>query len=186
MVAYSEGRKTDAEACLKRLFLDGVEIDTLRRSILEELTKGVLPVKYREDLKGLVEHLDVMADHVKDSARCVKLLLETTIPHEIMDVYLNVAKNLVECASALKDTIMMLGADPIRVKALADKVEAIEGRIDEDYLVAKSLFVKYGRNVDAGTMITLHDLIEYMERASDICADTADHLRILAAGEETG
>ncbi len=183
IMALSNGRKTDAEKNIERLFLDEVEIDSLRRSVLEELTKGSLPARYREDLKGLVEHLDVLADYVKDSARSVKILMEATVPKEIMDIYVRASGNLVKCASALLETIGTLGENPLRVRELADRVEAIEGLIDEDHLMAKSLFVKYGREVDAGTMMILRDLIEYIERAADICADTADHLRILATGE---
>ncbi|MFQ6076367.1 MAG: DUF47 domain-containing protein [Candidatus Bathyarchaeia archaeon] len=186
IVAFSEGRKADVEKSIERLFLNEVEIDSLRRTVLEELTKGSLPPKYREDLKGLVEHLDVLADHVKDSARSIKILTDTIVPKEIMDIYVRASGNLVQCASALFETIGTLGEDPLRVRELADKVEAIEGRVDEDYLTAKSLFIKYGREVDVGTMMILRDLIEYMERAADMCADTADHLRILAAGETLG
>lgn len=186
ITAFSEGRKEDARKSIERLFLDEVEIDELRRSVFVELTKGSLPQKYREDLKDLVKHLDVMADHVKDSARSIKILLDADakVPKEILDSLVRTSRTLVECATALRETIETLGVDPYRVRELAAKVESIEGHIDDEYLKTKSLFIKHADNVNAAILMVLRDLSEFMEQTADVCADTADHLRILAAGEE--
>ncbi len=182
ITAFSEGRKEEAEKYIESLFRDEAEIDNLRRSVLEELTKGALPPKYREDLRGLIEHLDVMADHVKDSARSFEILMETGIPKEILDIFVKIARTLVECAAAMHDAIEALGVDPLRVKELADRVESIEGRIDEEYLKIKSLFIKYGGKINPAVLMILKDFVEFTERAADVCADTGDHLRILALG----
>jgi uncharacterized protein Yka (UPF0111/DUF47 family) len=64
--SFSKGNKEDVEASIQRLFSKEVEIDNLRRLVLAELTKGELSPKYRADLKALVEHLDTMADRIKD------------------------------------------------------------------------------------------------------------------------
>jgi predicted phosphate transport protein (TIGR00153 family) len=186
ITAFSEGKKEDAEMNLKVLFLDEVEIDELRRTIFDALTEGSLPQKFREDLSGLIEHLDRMADCIKDSARVVQVLLETDtkVPKEIFDIFVETARTLVECASALHETIEMLGVDPPRVKELAAKVEAIENRVDEEYLRTKVLFIKHPEKINAAVMMILRDLAAFMERAADLCADTADHLRVLAVGEE--
>ena len=186
ITAFSEGKKEDAEMNLKVLFLDEVEIDELRRTIFDALTEGSLPQKFREDLSGLIEHLDRMADCIKDSARVVQVLLETDtkVPKEIFDIFVETARTLVECASALHETIEMLGVDPPRVKELAAKVEAIENRVDEEYLRTKVLFIKHPEKVNVAVMMILRDLAAFMERAADLCADTADHLRVLAVGEE--
>ena len=186
ITAFSEGKKEDAEMNLKVLFLDEVEIDELRRTIFDALTEGSLPQKFREDLSGLIEHLDRMADCIKDSARVVQVLLETDtkVPKEIFDIFVETARTLVECASALQETIEMLGVDPLRVKELAAKVEAIENRVDEEYLRTKVLFIKHPEKVNVAVMMILRDLAAFMERAADLCADTADHLRVLAVGEE--
>ena len=180
IIAFSEGRKEEAERYIESLFRDEVEIDNLRRSVFEELTKGPLPPKYREDLMGLIEHLDVMADHVKDSARSFRILMETGIPKEILDAFVRMGRALVECAAAMHEAIEALGIDPSRVKELTERVESIEGRIDDEYLKTKSLFVKYGERMNPAVLMILRDFVEFTERAADVCADTADHLRILA------
>jgi len=184
LTAFSKGKKKEVEKCLKRLFSEEVEIDNLRKKVLEELTKGDLPPKYREDLKGLVEHLDIMADYVKDSARCIQILLETKIPAEILDLCAQISTALVDCASALQSSIEMLGINSSQAMEFADKVDEIEERVDEAYLQTKLLFIKYTKEVDCATLILLRDFTEFMERVADKCADTAEYIRVLSVGEE--
>lgn len=183
ITAFSKGERAEVDSSLQRLFSQEVEIDDLRRAVFEELTKGELPPKYREDLKGLVEHLDILADHVKDSARSVKVLMDTTVPKEILDEYVSMARNLTECACALGECIEMLGIDPFKTKELAHQVDVIEDKVDDSYIRMKSLFIKYSKDLDAATLMELRDLLDHMETTADMCADTADHIRTLAAGE---
>jgi predicted phosphate transport protein (TIGR00153 family) len=133
----------------------------------------------REDLMHLVKRLDVMADYVKDSARNLKILMGTDIPKEILGANVKIAGDLVNCATTLCDAIEKLETDPSQAKGLLQKVDSIEHQIDEEYLETKSLFVKSPEQVSAGTLLILRDLIDNMENAADMCADTADYLRIL-------
>ncbi|MCK4953244.1 DUF47 family protein, partial [Candidatus Bathyarchaeota archaeon] len=161
---FSEGRREEVEQSLERLFSEEVIIDNLRKNVFEELSKGELPPNYREDLWGLVEHLDIMADYVKDSARCLKLLLETKVPKEILDVLVNMSKLLVECTVFLSSSIEMLGVNPSQVREIANEVDTIEDRVDDAYLQTKLLFFKYTNEMDCATMIVLRDFTEYLER----------------------
>lgn len=183
--AFCEGAKEEAEHLIAKLFQDEVEIDELRRAVFEELTMGELPTKYREDLKSLVGRLDRMADHVKDSARNIKILIEADaiIPKEILDLNLKIAKTLVEGTSYLHKSIEALGTDPSQAKEFTLKVDACEGVIDEDHLKLKIMFLKTAGSVNAPTLMILKDLVEAMEQASDMCDDTADYVRILVIGE---
>ena len=185
IIAFSKGNKPDAEASIQRLFAVEVEIDNLRRAVLIELTKGELPAKYREDLKGLVEHLDKMADYVKDSARSVQVLLGIKIPGELLEEYVSIAKDLKECATALGECIEMLGTNPSNIIELVNKVDMLEGRVDDRYLKVKSLLIQYSKELDAATLMELKDLLNFMEQTADMCIDTADYIRILAAAEIT-
>jgi uncharacterized protein Yka (UPF0111/DUF47 family) len=122
-----------------------------------------------------------MADHVKDAARSIMILLETSVPNEIWDMNLRVAEALVESATALRSSIEKLGIDPARAKEIAKEVNDIEGRIDKDYIKTKELFIKYTRQVDSATLLILNNLLEFIEQAADMCADTADYIAILAS-----
>jgi len=177
----AQGKKEDAKTCIDKLSKEEEMVDSLRRQAFKELTNVAVSTEFREDLMHLVKRLDVMADYVKDSARSVTILLDTTAPSEVWSLNVKVAEALVESATTLRSSIENLGTDPTKAVELAKKVNEIEGRIDKDYLAAKKLFIKHGRQVDAGTLLTLNNLIEFMEQAADVCADTADYISILAS-----
>lgn len=181
----SQGKKKETENSIERLFIKEIEIDDLRRSVFNELTKEPLPEKYRADLLHLVKRLDVMADYVKDSARSVKILIDAEVPKEIWDANVSIVTALVECADALRNSIEALGTNPNMAVEFAKRVDSIEDQIDNEYLQLKSLFVKSAKTFDVGAFIILNDLVESMEHAADMFEDTADYIRILAVGEET-
>jgi len=174
----------DAKKYIERLFRTEEEIDNLRRTIFEESTRGSLPLNDREDLMHLVKRLDVMADHVKDSGRSVLLLLEISIPKGLWDAYAEMAKDLVECARALRASIEKLGSDPMEARTLSQKVDAVEKRVDEKHLKIKGLLLKSDKEVAPSTLIILKDLVESMEQVADCCDDTADYVRVLTITRE--
>jgi len=180
----SKKKKKETKNSIRRLFTTEVEIDNLRRTVFEESTRGSLPTQDREDLMHLVKRLDVMADHVKDSARSVLVLLEAEVPEEIWNAYVKIAKNLVECAGTLRKAIEKLGDHPLEAKKLAQDVDRIEGLVDEGYINSKSLLLKYGSKIDSATLLILKDLLESMENVADTCDDTADYVRVLAVSRE--
>jgi len=169
----------DAKKQIERLFTTEEEIDSLRRTIFEESTRGSLPLNDREDLMHLVKRLDVMADHVKDSGRSLLLLLEVNIPKELWDAYEEMAKDLVDCAKVLKSSIEKLGSDPAEARALSMKVDDVEKKADEKYLKIKGLFLKSDKDVAPSALLLLKDMVESMEQVADSCDDTADYVRIL-------
>jgi predicted phosphate transport protein (TIGR00153 family) len=183
--AASKGQISETEGCVERLFVVEREIDDLRRTVFEELTRGSLPSKDREDIMHLVKRLDVMADFVKDSARTLLILTKTQIPNEIWKLYVDVAQDLVECASTLRKSIEKLGTNLAEARSLSEKVDQIEGRVDEKYLKMKSLLLKYSNQIVPAALVMLRDLIESMEQVADSCDDTADYVRILTVARET-
>jgi len=182
--AVSKKNMEEAKKYIERLFKTEEEIDSLRRTIFEESTRGSLPLNDREDLMHLVKRLDVMADHVKDSGRNVLLLLEISIPKELWNVYAEMAKDLVECARALRASIEKLGSDPAEARGLSEKVDQIEKRVDEKHLKIKGLLLKSDKEVAPSTLLILKDLVESMEQVADNCDDTADYVRVLTITRE--
>ncbi len=175
----SEDKRKEAEECIKRLFLVEIEVDNLRRAVFEELTRGSLPSNDREDIMHLVKRLDVMADHVKDSARNVSILMEADVPKDIWELYVKMANTLVKCASTLRNSIEALGKNSARARKLAEKVDQIEGIADEEYLRIKNVLLKRGDEMSSATLLMLKDLVDAMEHVADTCDDTADYIRIL-------
>jgi predicted phosphate transport protein (TIGR00153 family) len=181
VTSAAEGRKEEAKSFIDKLSREEEEVDSLRQQAFKELANVAVSSEFREDLMHLVKRLDVMADYIKDSARSVIVLLETNAPNEIWSLNVKVAEALVESTTALRSSIEKLGTDPAKAVELAKKVNEIEGRIDKDYLAAKKLLIKHGRQIDAGTLLILNSLIEFMEQAADVCADTADYISTLAS-----
>jgi len=184
VTASAEGRKDEAEKSIERLFLVEEEIDNLRRAVFEELARGQIEPGAREDIMHLVKRLDVMADCVKDSARDVKILMNSDMPSEIRETCVNIARGLVDCSINLRGSIERLGDNPEIAREFSRKVDLAEHRIDEEYVKARSLFIRYSTKLDPATLLILKDLVDAMEQVADISTDTADYVRILAASEE--
>jgi len=184
MVAASKRDVAGAKKSIERLFVVETEIDDLRRAVFEELTRGSLPPKDREDIMHLVKRLDVMADHVKDSGRSLLLLSEASMPKDVWNELVEITKDLVEESATLRRSIEKLGVDTAEVRALAQKVDQFETRIDERYMKTKELLLKHGREMDAATLLILRDLLQSLEEVADSCDDTADYVRILTVTRE--
>ena len=169
---------------VEKLFKVEEEIDRLRAEVFKELSKGAaLFADYREDLLHLVKRLDTFADHVKDAARCIKMLGDSKIPDELWSRTVNITSTLVDCATALRSSIKNISANPTEAVKGAKQVDAIEAGIDKEYLETKSLFIKYAEQINGGALIIFDDMIEFLEEAADMCADTADYIVTLASAE---
>ena len=179
LAAAVDGDKKSAETIISRLFKAEEEVDDLRRTVFEELTKGKLPPRDREDIMNLVKNLDKTADHVKDSARNVLVLLEAEIPREIWDAFHDMASGIVNTAAVLRESLKSLGEDNARARAMSERVEEEENKVDRKYLTIKSLLLEHGRDLNPATLIILKDLLDSMEEATDRCADTGDYIRVL-------
>lgn len=179
-----EGKKKEAVQCVENLFKVEKEVDRLRTEVFTELSKGAaLFADYREDLMHLVKRLDTLADHAKDAARCIKMLAESHIPKELWENAVHTTSALVDCAHALRGSIEKITVNPAAAIEGAKKVDEIEREIDEDYLKTKSLFIKYAEQMNSGSIVIFDDLVEFIEQAADMCADTADYIVILASRE---
>jgi predicted phosphate transport protein (TIGR00153 family) len=178
----SKAKVEDARQHIEKLFTVEEEIDQLRTEVFKELSKGAaLFADYREDLLHLVKRLDTFADHVKDAARCIVMLGDAKIPDELWTKAVHITSTLVECATALRSSIQNISANPEEAMEGAAKVEEFEAGIDREYLETKSLFIKYAEHINCGALIIFDDMIEFLEEAADMCADTADYIVTLAS-----
>jgi len=173
------GDKKSAKTTIERLFRLEEEIDDLRRTVFEELTKGNLSFKEREDIMNLVKNLDVMADHIKDSARNVLVLLDIDVPEELWKAFSEMSADIVSTAAVLRESLKNLAENPSKARRMSERVEDEENKVDKKFLEIKSLLLKYGNKVNPAVLLILKDLLDSMEEAADSCADTGDYIRIL-------
>jgi predicted phosphate transport protein (TIGR00153 family) len=184
MKSFSERKYEEAKNYIGNLYRAEEEVDKLRTEVFKELSKGAaLVADYREDLLHLVKRLDTLADHTKDAARCLEMLSGAEIPEELFGKTVVMTSKLVETAQALRGGIDKISTNPTEAMEETRKVEHFEHEIDAEYLKAKTLFVKYGAKVNCGAMVIFDDLIEFIEHAADMCADTADYIAVLSSRE---
>jgi len=182
--SFSERNIEESKKYIENLYKAEEEVDKLRTDVFMELSKGAaLVADYREDLLHLVKRLDTLADHTKDAARCLEMLGEAEIPQELCEKTVFMASKLVEAAQTLRSSIEKISSNPAEAIEQAKKVGEIEHAIDGEYLKTKSLFVKYGAKINCGAMVIFDDLIEFIEHAADMCADTADYILVLSSRE---
>jgi len=182
--SFSERNYKEAQKYIEYLYKTEEGVDQLRTDVFMELSKGAaLVADYREDLLHLVKRLDTLADHTKDAARCLEMLSEAEIPQELNEKTLFMTGKLVETAHTLRNSIEKISSNPTEAIDEAKKVGVIEHAIDEEYLETKKLFVKYGVSINCGAMVIYDDLVEFIEQAADMCADTADYILILSSRE---
>jgi predicted phosphate transport protein (TIGR00153 family) len=177
VTAASDRDKETARTTIERLFHVEEEIDNLRRTVFEELTKGS-ESRDREDIMNLVKNLDKMADHVKDSARDILVLLDEDIPVELWKAFSEMSSGIVSTAATLRESLKNLGENNSRARELSEKVEEEEKKVDEEFLEIKSLLLKHSM-INPSILLILKDLLDSMEEATDSCADTGDYIRIL-------
>ena len=182
--SFSEGNSKEAKKYIEKLYKAEKEVDMLRTEVFLELSKGIaLVADYREDLLHLVKRLDTLADHTKDAARCLEMLAEAKIPKELCEKTVFMTSKLVDAAQTLRNSIEKISSNPAEAMEQAKIVGEIEHVLDEEYLRAKSLFVKYSKELNCGAMVIFDDLIEFIEHAADMCADTADYILVLSSRE---
>ncbi|MCS7114818.1 MAG: DUF47 family protein [Nitrososphaerota archaeon] len=174
----------DAEQHIRHLFRTEEEVDKLRREVFKEMSKHTaLTADYREDILHLVKRLDTLADHVKDAARCLEILQDVQIPQELIQNTLQMTSTLVECTSALRTSIEKISSAPAEAIKHSAKVEEIENKIDNKYINMKKLLLTHGKQMNLGAIIIFDNLIEFIEQAADMCADTADYITTLSSRE---
>jgi predicted phosphate transport protein (TIGR00153 family) len=184
VLSFAEGNLKETRKHVVALFTTEEEVDKLRTNVFTELSKGsALMADYREDLLHLVKRLDTLADHTKDAARCLLMLGDAKISEELCQKTVIMTSKLVETAQTLRTSITKISSNPTEAISEARKVEDIEHDLDQEYLKAKSLLVKYGEKINCGAIVIFDDLIEFIEYAADMCADTADYIVVLSSRE---
>jgi predicted phosphate transport protein (TIGR00153 family) len=182
--AFAEKNFKDAKKYIDTLYKTEEGVDKLRTDAFMELSKGtLLMADYREDLLHIVKRADMLADNTKDAARCLEMLWEADVPKGLNDQIVLMTGKLVDMAKILMGSVDKVTSDSTKAVQEAKEVNEIEHQIDIEYLKTRSLFIKYGANINHGVMVIFDDLVEFIEQASDMCADTADYIVVLSSRE---
>jgi len=182
--SFSEGNSEETKKYIENLYKTEENVDLLRTKVFMELSSGAaLLADYREDLLHLVKRADTLADHTKDAARCLEMLSEAEIPKELCGKIVLISGMLTNMVNILRNSIEKISSNPLEAISEAKRVDQIESEIDTEYLKTKSLFVPLSNGINCGAMVILDDLVEFLEDAADMCADTADYINVLSNRE---
>lgn len=178
----ADGKKQEVSHAIKRLYEDEEETDRIRRRLVEELAKGELKAKDREDLAHLVRRADIIADWAKDAAWNLETLgaANVKIPSKIWVMLVKIGGNLVQEVQAFRKSIIRLETDADGALKEELKVEDIEHKIDEEYHATKKMFLGLPKDFSAPAFMLLRDLLKDLEQVADFCEDAGDMVRSMA------
>jgi len=178
--AAMRGRREEMEAAFKRLAMNEKAADNVEIAIVEELSRGELPGKDREDFMRLASSADMIADWLKVSGRNLDLLQEAsiTIPPEVWASFKEMTKNTLDCTRALKAMVDAFGVDYDRMLKAREEVKRLENVVDDLYFDNRKVLLKLYAN--PGIVVILNDLLEGIENATDNCKNSSDTLLSLA------
>lgn len=173
------GKEKDANAVLESLFDRERSADGLRRRMLDEFAKGVLPPLSREDVMRTVRRLDVVVDWLKDGGRLLSIFSPDDLPTGLGEMIVEFAGKLAECVHVLGGSVRAVIEDYRRALEECHRVEEIERDIDHMY-VRMLGEIKHLSGNDQ-TPLLLVEFLRSLESAADECENTADFLRIMIA-----
>jgi len=164
--------------CVERVASSEKEADTLRRKVMDGISKGELSATDREDLMDLVKRVDVVADWSRESTRILGAIPMTEVPKSIKDEITIMVNSVRECASSLQKCVNKMMTKPEEALQAADAVEREEEKVDDIHEKARILM---GREdlPRAGVAVLISQLFEAIEMIADSCEDACDQIRII-------
>ena len=180
IAAMIEKSPEKAKQAIARLSMDEKAADNIEDSVREELARGDMDPKEREDLMHLVRRMDHIADWAKSAARNIEVLIEAKIeiPGNIWLLYKQITEKLVTATNTLKGCLDHMGEDDQKFVCELKKVADTEHAIDDLYFEARKQIIMT-ESLDPRVIFVLRDMIHAMENSADSCKSAADLLNIL-------
>jgi len=174
---------TEAKEAIRRILISEKEADNLERTISEELSKGDLDSRQREDMLHLIRRMDYTADWAKEAAMNLNLIVEARvdIPVSLWRHYCNMTAGLKRAVYHLHQAVENLGKDREEVLLNWEKVEELEHELDEQYFRTKKEILL--ADMDPRAIFLMRDLLHGIENSADSCKDAADTIHIFITAE---
>jgi len=178
IAAAIRNEEKEMRKCVERVASSEKEADTLRRKVMDEISKRELSATDREDLMDLVKRVDMVADWSRESTRILGAIPMTEVPKSIKDEITIMVNSVRECASSLQKCVNKMMTKPEEALQAADAVEREEEKVDDIHEKARILI---GREdlPRAGVAVLISQLFEAIEMIADSCEDACDQIRII-------
>ena len=174
------GKRDEVAEAMRRVEMDEKAADNIEASIIDELSRGGIDLKEREDLMRLVRRIDDIADWFKVASRNLELILDTgeEVPDAMWSSFKEMTKNSVDCCRSLRMMIEALGHNKDEVVRARGEVDRYEHLVDELYFGVKKMMMKELK--DTRAVVVMNDMLVGIENATDSCKAAADSMYILA------
>ncbi len=170
------------KACMKVSMLEN-DSDTLRRQILEIISKSDAPPDIKADTSRLVRRLDHVVDWAQTLTRITRVLARRGTLSKISELGRKIMRMKEETTNCVEELIACLNAFFERnfgeARERADAVERIEEKIDDLYASVREDFPTAFDKLSIGEAVLLVQLIDSLEAISDRCEDAVDQVRVL-------
>ena len=173
-----EKDEKEMEKCIERVTSSEKEADTLRRKVMDDVSRGELPPTDRVDLTDLIKRVDMVADWSRESTRVLGAIPMENVPASIKGEFIEMVKSVKECATSLQTCVNRMMTRPEQALQAADEVEREEEKVDDLHEKARKLL---GREdlPKAGVAILANELFEALEMVADACEDACDQVRVI-------
>lgn len=179
--AASEGIEERKAALYKEVSDMEMRADSLRRDMVEELTKREVYPTEREDLMELVRAVDWVADWSREAGRILSIIPFERAPDDMKKAAQDMCKANNDCVTSLANCLKALPENPSKALDLANEVEMMEEDIDELYSIARRCLAALNfEGFTTGSLILLNMFLDAVETVADWCENTADIVRAIA------
>jgi predicted phosphate transport protein (TIGR00153 family) len=172
------GKAEEMKTLVQSIVRAEKEADVMRRSFMDELSKGELPPVDREDLMHLMKRVDMVADWCREATRLLNVIAMSEVPRTLKEAFAEMVGGLVECAVSLRKSIDQMDGSPENALRAADDVERQEEKVDDLHEKARMLLAQEP-GMKAGMAVLVSQLFEAIERAADACEDACDQVRVI-------
>lgn len=183
MIKHVRNKDYDgASSEYRALYQAEKDADSIKRKIIDELSKGIFHPLDREDLLRLVLTSDDIASHIKASSKRLEIVIEARhdIPEEFLEFYSQAIDEIAKAVEYIIESVKSLPSSISRALSYTHMVEEIEEKIDDlRYDLMRKLAAKYCDRMNA-YYVLLSEAADDLEIASDKCEDTSDIIRTIA------
>ncbi len=180
IIAMSNQDYNGVMQAIERMSVNEKSADTMEQSISEELIKGDLNSKEREELLRLVNRIDVIADWIKDGGRNLTMIMdmELLVDASIWNSLIEISGQLVDIVKAMDRSLKAVLNNEEDAEGFRNRVEDLEHSIDRMYYSVKKDIIMNGGEVS--TIFLLRDLLHCIENGADATKDASDVLHIFS------
>ncbi|MFX1409031.1 MAG: DUF47 domain-containing protein [Promethearchaeota archaeon] len=165
------------------------QADSMRRDILNMLTKAELSPTIRENLIHLTQKIDDVANAANASARILIYINHIEFlkfDNEIHSKILEMTRISVDAVKKLNKMVNeLLTAEAVEIRELGEEVNILEHRCDEIHFAINRMLLSNNLNINPFLAIEIYNSIALIEVISDNAEDVADYIIMLTLAKRT-